>query len=271
MSFALPNQIEGSFQTSISRLLKIWIPKKTSSISLDYWMNEVQSLSSKKSINFASLQLSTSLMRRVQLSNTEAWRKLSRRTASTQHVNSSLHQYYTGSKILVKNKILDNTSAVAGIPADVITQLRSELSRVKNNHEFYVRSRFPVILNYKITQIAKTQANSSNTTLTRALSESVNIPAFIWKVTPDTVTRYSHLKLSDVVVFWKDLPSPELLVGEKSYLGAYSPGNCPNCRCHPEPILSLDQIFSTNRALVYFNGLIHSLTKAEFIKLSGIQ
>lgn len=53
--------------------------------------------------------------------------------------------------------------------------------------------------------------------------------------------RKSHRIMEGVLVNWNMPPSPERLAGEKD-VGNYHAGNIWNCRCYPEPLISVDDI-----------------------------
>ena len=111
--------------------------------------------------------------------------------------------------------------------------------------------------------IARTESAKTSLALTQARCEELNIDFAEWGTSEDVRVRPSH-KLMDKVIFpWNDLPAPEVLAGEKSTLGTYGPGGCPNCRCVVYPVLSLDDIKFPAR--VYHGGSIHQMNKQDFI------
>lgn len=78
--------------------------------------------------------------------------------------------------------------------------------------------------------IARTEIAKANTMLIAARSESVGAEKFIWRTAEDEIVRKSHAALNGKVFRFD---KPPLVEGE----GHHLPGDFPNCRCYPEPIL----------------------------------
>jgi SPP1 gp7 family putative phage head morphogenesis protein len=116
--------------------------------------------------------------------------------------------------------------------------------------------------------IARTEISRSETDLTRARSENIDIPAYAWQSSEDQRVRPSHRKMDKVIVFWNDPPSPEELIGEKS-VGRYHCGQIWNCRCLSLPVVALDEISWPAR--VYRSGSITRYTRAKFAALAGYE
>lgn len=116
--------------------------------------------------------------------------------------------------------------------------------------------------------IARTQVSKSSTALTRARSESLNLPWYLWKGSLDQRERLSHRRMENVLFRFDDPPSPELLVGLKSQ-GHYNAGDIYNCRCYPETLVRLDQVKWPH--YVYYGGRIQSMTLAQFKRINQFQ
>jgi hypothetical protein len=67
--------------------------------------------------------------------------------------------------------------------------------------------------------------------------------------------------MQGVIVNWRDPPSPEKLVNEKS-VGHYHAGCVFNCRCYAAPVISINDI--TFPAKVYLGGVIKRMTRKQF-------
>jgi hypothetical protein len=74
--------------------------------------------------------------------------------------------------------------------------------------------------------------------------------------------------MEGVIVFWREPPSPELLVDEKS-VGYYHAGEVFNCRCYPEVLISLNDVQWPHK--VYSSGRIQTMTKNQFTTLAGMK
>lgn len=79
--------------------------------------------------------------------------------------------------------------------------------------------------------IARTEVAKANAALTRARAEFVGAEYYIWRTMQDPEVRESHAELEGEVFRFDDPPEIE---GE----GAHGPGDFPNCRCFPEPIIT---------------------------------
>ena len=120
------------------------------------------------------------------------------------------------------------------------------------------------IIRSRVALIARTEVAKTATALSEARAENLGLPCYEWLSAEDVRVRPSHRKMDHVIVFWDDPPSPEALVGEKSY-GKYQAGSTFNCRCDANVIVDLDQI--TWPCRVYRNGSITRLSRAKFAQL----
>jgi hypothetical protein len=116
--------------------------------------------------------------------------------------------------------------------------------------------------------IARTQVSKASAALTRARSEALYLPWYVWKGSLDQRERLSHRKMEDVLFRFDDPPSPELLVGLKSQ-GHYNAGDIYNCRCYPETLVTTRQISWPHR--VYYGGKIQRMTLAHFNRINQLQ
>ena len=126
------------------------------------------------------------------------------------------------------------------------------------------------MIHSRIQLVSRTDPQRVSSSFTKARSEDFKLNCFIWTTAGDTSVRYAHEKMNGVVVFWNNLPSPEILVGMPGGLGHYAPGGCPNCRCIAWPVLSVMDLFSDEtRVKVYVNESITRLTKQQFLELAA--
>ncbi len=172
----------------------------------------------------------------------------------------------------VKNLIAHNVHMISDIPVDVASELAETINRfsltgrradeiadiLKQNH--YVKR----LSDSKVALIARTEVSKSSTALTRARSEDIGIPWYIWRTSGDVRVRPSHRFMALVLVPWSDAPAPEALIGKRSNLGHYHAGEAPNCRCYPEPLIYLNQVKWPAR--VYHSGVVRSINRFDFEK-----
>jgi len=116
--------------------------------------------------------------------------------------------------------------------------------------------------------IARTQVSKSSTALTRARSESMNLPWYLWKGSLDQRERLSHRRMEDILFRFDDPPSPEMLVGLKSQ-GHYNAGDIYNCRCYPETLVTTNQVSWPHST--YYAGKIQRMTLAQFRRINQFQ
>lgn len=132
--------------------------------------------------------------------------------------------------------------------------------------EAELRKIMPPHIQKNLKTIARTECAKANSAITQARAEMCGIQAYIWHSMADERTRLGHAHMNGVLVFYDDPPSPEALVGEKSY-GHYHAGNTFNCRCYQEPVV--DMSFLPDTLEVYSDGSIHTMTKRALKRKFG--
>jgi SPP1 gp7 family putative phage head morphogenesis protein len=278
--FSIPDKLEITYRSLISQIVKSWIPVRLKDSSPEHWLRELASVSTRNSVISASTKLAVNMITKINTFNVKSWREAALKAHGGYTIHKLLQQeLYLGLSKRIHSVLEENAKYMADIPHDVAVELYREITKAQQIGErpetvaLLLKTRFPQIMSSKIAMISRTQISRSSTALTRARSEQLSLPAFVWDTSKDQRVRPSHRKLNGVVVFWKDLPSPEQLVGLKPYLGHYAPGDCPNCRCYPRPILTLEDIFSSSnsRVRVYMRGEIAWMSRSQFQKLSGIE
>lgn len=119
-----------------------------------------------------------------------------------------------------------------------------------------------------VAMLARTEVSSASTALTQARSERLGVGWYEWLGSHDARVRPSHRNMAGVLVAWNDPPAPEALIGEKSTLGHYHAGQCPNCRCPAAPLVSLDEVSWPHK--VHSSGRVTRMTRREFELLRGV-
>lgn len=123
---------------------------------------------------------------------------------------------------------------------------------------------FPEKSEYIIQRIARTETSKAQTALIQARALDLGLDWYVWRTSEDQRVRKSHGHMGGVLVRWSDPPSPERLTGGKN-AGNYHAGDIYNCRCYPEPVVSL--AFLDFPMKVYFGGRIQRMTRAQFEKI----
>ena len=162
----------------------------------------------------------------------------------------------------------ENAQLITSVPKDVarIITARSIQAQAEGKRageiENEIRQLAPRLAENKIRLIARTQIGSAESAITRARSEQIGLKFYVWETSDDERVRKSHKHMSGVIVPWADPPSPEKLVGERSTLGFYHAGACPNCRCVSLSLVSLAEIGWPHK--LYEHGVIRVVTRREF-------
>lgn len=82
----------------------------------------------------------------------------------------------------------------------------------------------------RATLIARTEIAKANASLTEARAMLAGIEQYTWRTMQDGDVRESHADLEGMVF---EFASPPNIDGE----GEHGPGEFPNCRCYPEPLI----------------------------------
>jgi SPP1 gp7 family putative phage head morphogenesis protein len=277
-SFHVPDRIETAYRASISKLIDRRVSGDFTSVS--EWLQQFYSKESKAELTNLSASIARNMVKEVAVKNAKSWREAAFKAQGGNRVHKLLQQELSGLTGFRYRAIIEqNAKLISGIPAEVAQRLSHEVDEAQlsgarpETIAKLLRRRLPELTTGRIKLIARTEPQRCSAALTRARSEDLGIICFIWKNSQDRRVRPSHRIMENVVVFYNDLPSPEALIGQKPQLGYYMAGDCPNCRCTSLPVLTIQDVFrkGVNLAKVYRHGKIHQMTRAQFIKLSGIE
>lgn len=278
--FAVPDALEIAYRRTLTTLIKSWLPTKLKDISDEYWLKELTSVSSRKSIIEASTKVAFNMITRVNVVNFKSWREASIKAQRSSVIYTLLQEELKGRLGTRVNELVKrNAGYITDLPREISEQLLLEIADAHRQGTRpdtianILKLRFPAVVNSKIARLARTQSTSANTGLTRARSEDLGIPCFLWWTAQDgRRVRPSHRNMQGVICFWSDLPSPEMLIGQQDSLGHYAAGDCPNCRCQSLPMLHTEDAFNkSGTARVYRDGRIQTMTIKQFTQLSGIE
>lgn len=144
------------------------------------------------------------------------------------------------------NKVLQkNLDMIKSIPRSVLKVLKQKsiqtLKRQVINgdlgrNEFYKFLKQKGVINARL--IARTETAKFQTAILKERSLELGSTAYIWGSNNDSRTRKSHRQMRDVVVFWTDVQENKPFL-DNMYGDA---GEFPNCRCSPQPILSVKSL-----------------------------
>ena len=223
----------------------------------------------------AALRMVTGL--RVEGART--WRQAAQKSMRGQEIYRALqNEMISPVGIRVYDLVRNNAQLIKSAPltlADDITRRvmqQSQKGLRSSEIEKDLREWLPDLTRGKIRLISRTEVSKASTALTRARSEEIGAGWYIWRSSEDGRVRLSHRFMDQnggVLCSWDDAPAPEAMAKIQSTLGHYGPGECPNCRCYPEPLLRLSQIQWPHR--VHTAGVIRIMARAEFVRIAGYE
>lgn len=239
-----------------------------------------QSLAFRKFAETAAMKMVTGLF----ADQGRTWRQAAAAHGKGRELYKALMQELKGERgIRLDSLITDITYRIVTLPEDIGKDVAAYVERetLKGRRaseiEKEIRRMFPGRTHANAKLIARTQVSYTQTNLTRVRAEKLNIRWYVWQAVGnskgDGRTRRSHRGMSDVLVSWNDPPAPEDLfpnytkTGRKyrNTLGHYHAGQCPNCRCYPEPVIDLDLYQWPMR--VYRHGKIERMSRKQFKRI----
>jgi uncharacterized protein with gpF-like domain len=128
---------------------------------------------------------------------------------------------------------------------------------------------FPKVAESRIAMTARTQVSKASTALARARAENLGLGWYVWRTSREACMRKAQRFMDGILIAWAEPPSPESFLGVASTLGEYHAGDCPNCRCYPEPVVRIDLVAWP--AKVYHDGRIQRMTRSRFGRISGME
>ena len=168
--------------------------------------------------------------------NARSWKEAARKASKGREIYEALQTELKGATgERIKEIISENAKLISSIPEKVSESVAREIAEYQQQGyrpeaiAEKIRSRVSKLTRSRIALIARTESSKAATALTRARAEDLNLPVYVWATSQDARVRSSHRKLNDVLILWSDPPSPEALIGERSTLGKYHAGDCPNC------------------------------------------
>lgn len=176
---------------------------------------------------------------------------------------------------LMQEFISDNVGLIQSMPLNAAKKVLEIVEKNLSTGQYRSEGLVDQIMGIgKVTKnraklIARTEVARISTGLTKARSESLGLPWYMWKTSHDARVRSAHALMDKVIIAWSDPASPERLNREKKDYGPYHPGCIFNCRCFPQPLVRIDDI--TFPAKVYTNGVIRMMNKYEFMQMVGEQ
>jgi SPP1 gp7 family putative phage head morphogenesis protein len=205
-------------------------------------------------------------------SNALGWRRAAASSTKSHLIYKLLRDELNGPVGREAARIVhENAALIRTLPLDIAAKTNSYVASQQRRGmrsetiAKELKERLPQMKAASVRLIARTETAKAETAVTQARAQSIGLSWYEWQTSDDQRVRESHEKMDGVLCRFSDPPAPEALIGEKSSLGHYAPGCCPNCRCLALPLVSLDEVSWPHR--VYENGSITRMTRAQFERL----
>jgi SPP1 gp7 family putative phage head morphogenesis protein len=210
----------------------------------------------------------------VRVRNAQGWRAAANESTKSRLIHRLLQQELSGPVGReVERLVQQNASLIRSLPTDIAEKTNSFVAAQQRRGlrsdtiAKQLQERLPEMRAASVRLIARTETAKAETAVTQARAESIGIGWYQWHTSEDQRVRLSHKKMDGVLCRFSDPPAPEALAGERSTLGHYAPGACPNCRCLALPVVSLDEISWPAR--VYTGEKITHMTRAQFQRIAA--
>lgn len=234
--FGPSRHIEIAYENGIRRILKSALPPKRPEQDYAEWIAELANLSLRQDVWTMADDLAKRMVTWSNVSNAKAWKEAAARSQKSRMLYRLLQLELEGP---VGERywsiIRRNAELIRSIPKDIAIHLNAHLAKAQQQGmraesvTRLMRAEFPRLASWKINLIARTEVAKAASALTEAKARDVGIAWAAWDTSHDQRVRPSHRFMDGVLVNWDDPPSPEALIGQKSSLGKYLPGNAPNC------------------------------------------
>lgn len=268
--FGPTKRLEREYAAAIGKLARRVLPPKLPEQTFQEWLFAIAERSKQKDVEEAAEFLATRMVTAQNTLNQKTWRTAAAKWGQSTKLHRLLSKELEGPVgRRMREIIASNAAYIKSVPLEQASRLVHEIEQAQLNGARastvakIAKTRFPQLLKSRVQLISRTEVAKTSTALTRARSEEVGVDFYAWLTSEDVRVRLSHKKMNGVIIPWDQPPDPEALVGEKSTLGHYHSGECPNCRCTQRLILTLDDI--TFPAKVYSDGAVKTMTKQAFI------
>lgn len=235
------------------------------------WLSRLSQIASRKEYQELADKLAYTMTKNVEVQNAKTWRTAAKKASRSTSLFKELLSNESTSPAFNSN-VRFNAYYIKTAPQEIAQWITKETARMSIEGKGIgdiakeIRAKYPKYSKYHSELLARTETSKTQSALIQSKALQVGASWYLWKDVGDARTRRSHKHMHNVLVSWNEPPSPESLVGEKD-VGNYHAGNIYNCRCYPEPIVTIEQIpFPVE---VYSNGKLTRMTKAQFIERYG--
>ncbi len=225
----------------------------------------------------AAWRVASNMVQGVAKANATSWRQAAMKSTNARRIYLGLQREIAEGKLgpELHQLAVRNAQLISILPGDIARRITAHAEvltqRGARPEEIAreLRRVVPTMAKSRMRLIARTEVSRAETDLTRLRSQRIGIEWYQWSSSRDQRVRPSHRNMDQVLVAWDDAPQPEELIGQRSTLGYGHAGQFPNCRCDCLPVADLDEIRWPARA--YSNGRIVRMSRAQFMRLSGLE
>lgn len=202
-------------------------------------------------------------------SNAKTWREAAKKSTQGKKVYQYLRKEMTQSQPFGE-MITQSAEYIKTLPRNVATRIVKRVSKLTlegrraSEIAIDIKKYFPEATKASAMLIARTQVAKTYAAITQTRAQSVGVTYYVWHTVGGPLVRDSHKHMNDVIVFYNEAPSPEMLIGKKSQ-GYYHAGGIYNCRCYMEPVIDIDDVSWPHK--VYHAGKIQRMSRKQFTNL----
>lgn len=270
-------RIEQAYQESIHGMLKKALSAFAGINAVGDFQAAMTQWSASKPFNKFAEALSRKMITSLFDDVGKDWRSAAKHNSQGRRIYERLLEDLSGNRgRRVDELVRQNAELIKTLPSDIADDVAEFIMRetVKGRRpediENDIAKMFPERAKARAKLIARTECAKTQTALIQSDAEEIGAGWYFWRTTKDKRTRGAHSRMDGVICSWRDPPNPEALFpDENKPYNSYHPGCTFNCRCYPEPIVTIYQL-NQNSYKVHQNGKIIRMTKAQVQKLISI-
>jgi len=271
VDFSVKKRIEAQYKANLKGMFKHLY---------DFILNgDVEKVIASKAFSSFCNSVASRMITGLAVENAKDWRDAARQGQQGRMIYEALKQEMKGPVgYRVQSLIDDNAKLIKSFSSTMSNHIVNQINEnaqsgvrasayAERLKEWNEKNNIDDVTEARINLIARTETSKASTALTRARAENLGLNWYIWRTSEDARVRSSHKIMDEVLIHWSNPPAPEQLDNIKSTLGHYHAGNAPNCRCYPEPVISLNSIKWPCK--VYIGGKIVTMIRVEFERLAA--
>jgi len=186
------------------------------------------------------------MVTQVLVTSQKTWRQAAAKSSSGSLIRKSLSQELQGPVgSRYRQLVSESARLISSLPGDAAKLVAVRAARRGLEHGERALSDWSLlgrIARARARLISRTQVSVATSALTQSRCDLLGLDWYVWETSRDERVRRSHRLMQGVICRWSHPPAPEALAHEKSRLGHYQAGNCPNDRCFPAPLLHLQDV-----------------------------